>query len=302
MFIAVSSTGLQQGDCCTIRSSRGLRCHSEESVGGPAAPRMKPSQRTSEDSGKALSARRLRSCLSRVDRTATMRGGWQVDVERDLARDTWAAEAAAHGNVRLVHAHEVRTGNLPARALGARWGRGVRLRWAMWRQSGVGRRDAHSSQIARVKSGRYRVHDLVIDIGLARVTRDANDVALPKLSFDLLIALVEGGAQPRVDRRPDGASVAGVGREPGNRQSARKAPAGSAWRRFEASSLHRRRPRAWLSSDSRRRAHRSVIACRVHGLCPTCCISSSPRFDLRRCDRCARCNWCSDCTLAQLPE
>ena len=36
-----------------------------------------------------------------------------------------------------------------------------------------------------------RIDDLVIDVGRARVTRDDVEVALPKLSFDLLLALVE---------------------------------------------------------------------------------------------------------------
>lgn len=36
----------------------------------------------------------------------------------------------------------------------------------------------------------YRVGDLVIDTGPQRVTRDGNVIALPKLSYDLLIVLV----------------------------------------------------------------------------------------------------------------
>ena len=36
----------------------------------------------------------------------------------------------------------------------------------------------------------YRVGDLVVDVGLQRVTGPAGDIALPKLSFDLLLALV----------------------------------------------------------------------------------------------------------------
>ena len=36
----------------------------------------------------------------------------------------------------------------------------------------------------------YRVGDLLIDTGRQRVTRDGNVIALPKLSYDLLIALV----------------------------------------------------------------------------------------------------------------
>ena len=36
----------------------------------------------------------------------------------------------------------------------------------------------------------YRVGDLLIDTGPQRVTRDGHVIALPKLSYDLLIALV----------------------------------------------------------------------------------------------------------------
>jgi TolB-like protein/DNA-binding winged helix-turn-helix (wHTH) protein len=39
-------------------------------------------------------------------------------------------------------------------------------------------------------SFQYRVGDLIIDTGRQRVTRDGNAIALPKLSYDLLIALV----------------------------------------------------------------------------------------------------------------
>lgn len=42
----------------------------------------------------------------------------------------------------------------------------------------------------------YRVGDLVVDTGRATVTRDGQAVALPKLTFDLLLALIE--AAPRV--------------------------------------------------------------------------------------------------------
>jgi len=37
----------------------------------------------------------------------------------------------------------------------------------------------------------YRFHDLLIEIGRARVTRGDAEIALPKLSFDLLVALME---------------------------------------------------------------------------------------------------------------
>ena len=42
----------------------------------------------------------------------------------------------------------------------------------------------------------YRVGDLTVDVGRATVARDGRDVALPKLSFDLLLALID--AAPRV--------------------------------------------------------------------------------------------------------
>ena len=45
--------------------------------------------------------------------------------------------------------------------------------------------------LAGTQSACYRIDDLVIDVGRARVTRDDVEVALPKLSFDLLLALVE---------------------------------------------------------------------------------------------------------------
>ena len=37
----------------------------------------------------------------------------------------------------------------------------------------------------------YRFYDLVIEVGRARVTRGDAEIALPKLSFDLLVALME---------------------------------------------------------------------------------------------------------------
>src|SRR5262245_22439042 len=43
---------------------------------------------------------------------------------------------------------------------------------------------------------RYRVGDLVVDVGRARVTRDKQEIPLPKLSFDLLVALLR--AAPNV--------------------------------------------------------------------------------------------------------
>ena len=42
----------------------------------------------------------------------------------------------------------------------------------------------------------YRIADLQLDIGLVRLTRGGREIALPKLSFDLLVALAE--AAPRL--------------------------------------------------------------------------------------------------------
>jgi len=37
---------------------------------------------------------------------------------------------------------------------------------------------------------RYRVGDLIVDLGLAQVSRGEHTIPLPKLSFDLLVALL----------------------------------------------------------------------------------------------------------------
>ena len=42
----------------------------------------------------------------------------------------------------------------------------------------------------------YRVGDLIVDVGRATVVRDGRDVALPRLSFDLLLALID--VAPRI--------------------------------------------------------------------------------------------------------
>lgn len=55
-----------------------------------------------------------------------------------------------------------------------------------------GTADSRASQLAGAQSACYRIHDLVIDVGRARVTRDGVKIALPNLSLDLLLALVEG--------------------------------------------------------------------------------------------------------------
>ena len=52
--------------------------------------------------------------------------------------------------------------------------------------------DFRAPQITVAQSACYRIADLAIDVGRARVTRDDLEVALPKLSLDLLLALVEG--------------------------------------------------------------------------------------------------------------
>jgi transcriptional activator of cad operon len=50
--------------------------------------------------------------------------------------------------------------------------------------------DGRGSELPVVSAGPYRVGDLVVDIGRGRVTRQDLEVALPKLSFDLLLALI----------------------------------------------------------------------------------------------------------------
>jgi TolB-like protein/DNA-binding winged helix-turn-helix (wHTH) protein/Tfp pilus assembly protein PilF len=47
------------------------------------------------------------------------------------------------------------------------------------------------SLIANDAPPTYRVDDLLVDVGRARVTRGDRELALPKLSFDLLLALIE---------------------------------------------------------------------------------------------------------------
>jgi len=42
-----------------------------------------------------------------------------------------------------------------------------------------------------IQTSNNRVLDLVVDIGRARVTRDGAEIALPKLTFDLLVVLVQ---------------------------------------------------------------------------------------------------------------
>jgi DNA-binding response OmpR family regulator len=37
---------------------------------------------------------------------------------------------------------------------------------------------------------RFRIDDLEVDVGTAEVTRGGEKIALPKLSFDLLLALI----------------------------------------------------------------------------------------------------------------
>ena len=55
---------------------------------------------------------------------------------------------------------------------------------------------ARRSLKTNVMSSSYRLHDLVIDVGRARVTRGGAKVALPKISFALLVALM--GAAPNL--------------------------------------------------------------------------------------------------------
>ncbi len=52
-----------------------------------------------------------------------------------------------------------------------------------------------SSSERRAPSPRYRVADLIVDTGRVQVTRDNELIPLPKLSFDLLVALVAGAPE-----------------------------------------------------------------------------------------------------------
>ena len=46
------------------------------------------------------------------------------------------------------------------------------------------------TDVARSAATRFRFADLVLDVGSRRVARDGQEIELPKLSFDLLSALV----------------------------------------------------------------------------------------------------------------
>lgn len=67
----------------------------------------------------------------------------------------------------------------------------------------TGRRDdAGVSEGAEIQAASYRIDDLVIDVGRGQVTRADEEVPLPKLSFDLLLALA--------DAAPNLASIDGL--------------------------------------------------------------------------------------------
>ncbi len=51
--------------------------------------------------------------------------------------------------------------------------------------------DSSGSPVGVANNRRYQVNDLVIDPGRARVSRGGVEISLPKLSYDLLVALVE---------------------------------------------------------------------------------------------------------------
>jgi hypothetical protein len=59
--------------------------------------------------------------------------------------------------------------------------------------------------------GSYQVGDLLVDIGRGRVTREDQVVPLPRLSFDLLIALIAVLPFENLSTSPDGSVVAGIG-------------------------------------------------------------------------------------------
>src|SRR5262247_2647619 len=80
----------------------------------------------------------------------------------------------------------------------------------MSQETGAGRSDLRTSQVAGAQHTCYRIDDLVLDVGRARVVRNGRELALGKLSFDLLLALVEAapnlllpsGATGPARRRP----------------------------------------------------------------------------------------------------
>jgi DNA-binding winged helix-turn-helix (wHTH) protein len=59
-----------------------------------------------------------------------------------------------------------------------------------------------------------RIADLQLDIGQVRLTRDGREIAVPKLSFDLLVALAEAAPRLLTLGRPDAARMARCDREP----------------------------------------------------------------------------------------
>lgn len=61
----------------------------------------------------------------------------------------------------------------------------------MSKEIGAGKTDRRASQVESAQNACYRIQDLVLDVGRVRVTRLGTEVALPKLSFDLLLVLVE---------------------------------------------------------------------------------------------------------------
>ena len=72
----------------------------------------------------------------------------------------------------------------------------------------------------------YQLDDLIVDTGRISVTRDGLELPLPKLSFDLLVALIKAAPSVVSQEELMDRSLAGTRRRPGNREPAHQAAAG----------------------------------------------------------------------------
>ena len=115
-----------------------------------------------------------------------------------------------------------------------------------------------SAVMAPAAQGReaFRVGDLVVDVGLQRVTGPSGEIVLPKLSFDLLLALRSPGAGPGLKRRAVGIGLGRRRRFARDRDQASQSAARCAGRRCGATTLHRWTSLARVShrGSGRRRA------------------------------------------------
>ena len=74
----------------------------------------------------------------------------------------------------------------------------------------------------------FIVGDLYLDVGQQRVTRAGSDIALPNLSFRLLVALVRAAPNVLSNDVFDDASLARARRQPGDgKQTRQPAPRGA---------------------------------------------------------------------------